>query len=470
MNLTSQIFLIILIACFTGTVSLGFWKLFQPLILKQDPRLVYTTLRFVCLMYMIPFGYLAVRLTWRGYLRSESIWKPNFEMVGEMDLIFGTAGIIWLFFLFKNIADRVRELIRWRVIFRYKVLVSDEQVLTVFLKVRNMLHIRRKVGLYYSNSIKSPMVIGVFRYQILLPVGHYSNEELTVIFCHELVHCKHNDPFFKICSIYIGALQHMTSDARSMLGWLNEWSECACDASVVWALRDEITPRHYFEVIVDLMERMPVNSGQDYVFSTLYESQQSLERRIEYMKKYMNAGRKARISAFVLSFLFVLTTMTTTYAATSEVAGVHDQLYQGVEDKLGEISESAELEEVFVPASENHDYSKIEYAKPDISPVAPLLDAGEMVTFNWTVEPGTRFCSGKFKVTSGQKIMISASTAPNTQTCWIGIMDPKNNVRYVEGKGALSHSFSISETGKYRVFVQNRGTKNVTAGGGYYFQ
>lgn len=47
MNLISQIFLIILIACFTGTVSLGFWRVFQPLLLKRDPRLVYATLRFV---------------------------------------------------------------------------------------------------------------------------------------------------------------------------------------------------------------------------------------------------------------------------------------------------------------------------------------------------------------------------------------------------------------------------------------
>lgn len=162
--------------------------------------------------------------------------------------------------------------------------------------------------------------------------------------------------------------------------------------------------------------------------------------------------------------------MTTTYAASYGVAGVHDELYQESEPTQGEVSEAPELEEVFVPASENHDYSRIKYAKPDLSPVAPILNANETVTFNWTVEPGTRFCSGKFKVKSGQKIMLAATTSPNTQTCWIGIMDPHNNVRYVEGKGSLSHSFSVSETGKYRVFVQNRGTKNVTAGGSYYFQ
>lgn len=470
MNLISQIFLIILIACFTGTVSLGFWKLFRPLLLKLDPRLIYVTLRFVCMMYIVPFGYLIVRLTWLGYMRADGIWKPNFEMAGDMDLVFGIAGIIWLIFLIKNVADGVIEFIRWKRLCRYRIPVADEQVLAEFSKVKNMLHIHRKIGLYYSNSIQSPMVTGVFQYNILLPKDHYSKEELTVIFCHELVHCKHNDPLFKICSIYIGAMQHMTSGAKHILSWINEWSECACDASAVCALRDVTTPKRYFEVIVDLMERMPEDSKPDYIFSTLYESQQSLERRIEYMKKYVKARRGAKISAFALSFLFVVTSMTTTYAASYGVAGVHDELYQEAEGTQGELSETPELKEVFVPASENNDYSRIKYAKPDLSPVAPILSSGEMATFNWTVEPGTRYCSGKFKVTSGQKIALSASIAPGTQTCWIGIMDPHNNVRYVEGKSALSHTFSISETGKYRVFVQNRGTKNVTSSGSYYFQ
>lgn len=134
MNLISQIFLIILIACFTGTVSLGFWRVFQPLLLKRDPRLVYATLRFVCMMYIVPFGYLIVRLTWRGYLRADGIWKPNFEMAGDMDLVFGIAGIIWLIFLIKNVADGVIEFIRWKRLCRYRIPVADEQVLAEFGK------------------------------------------------------------------------------------------------------------------------------------------------------------------------------------------------------------------------------------------------------------------------------------------------------------------------------------------------
>lgn len=132
------------------------------------------------------------------------------------------------------------------------------------------------------------------------------------------------------------------------------------------------------------------------------------------MKKYVKAKRGARISAFVLSFLFVVTSMTTTYAASYGAAGVHDELYQESEPMQGELSSEMKLEEVYVSASEDNDYSRIKYAKPDLNPVAPSLNANETVSFNWTVEPGTRFCSGKFKVSSGQKIVISASTSPST--------------------------------------------------------
>lgn len=45
-------------------------------------------------------------------MRADGIWKPNFEMAGDMDLVFGIAGIIWLIFLIKNVADGVIEFIR----------------------------------------------------------------------------------------------------------------------------------------------------------------------------------------------------------------------------------------------------------------------------------------------------------------------------------------------------------------------
>lgn len=61
---------------------------------------------------------------------------------------------------------------------------------------------------------------------------------------------------------------------------------------------------------------------------------------------------------------------------------MHDELYQEAEATQGESLETPELEEVFVPASENNDYSRIKYAKPDLSPVAPILSSGEMATFN----------------------------------------------------------------------------------------
>lgn len=92
-----------------------------------------------------------------------------------------------------------------------------------------------------------------------------------------------------------------------------------------------------------------------------------------------------------------------------------------------------------------------------------------MASFNWSVSPGTRMVSNQFWVTKGQTIHVAATAIPDNSTFWIGIMDGLNNARYVEGTGNLSHGFSITSSGHYRVFVQNRSSVQITAGGTYYF-
>jgi len=58
--------------------------------------------------------------------------------------------------------------------------------------------IRRKVSLWYSNSISTPMTFGFFKPVILLPVALLNNlslEETETLIIHELTHIKNNDYF-----------------------------------------------------------------------------------------------------------------------------------------------------------------------------------------------------------------------------------------------------------------------------------
>ena len=186
------------------------------------------------------------------------------------------------------------------------------------------------------------------------------------------------------------------------------------------------------------------------------------------MKRYGNVKQKLNGAAIALAAVFVLTNVTTVYAAGSQVAKVHDVLYRSMEPRVEEGNKKIDLKEFVIPAAEDHSYQRIEYQDTVQETAEDRMSENELVSFNWTVVPDTRTASKTFYVKEGQSIGMTASAVPANTTFWIGIMDPKNSVRYVEGKGSLSHSFAVDKSGFYRVFVQNLGTSDITAGGNYY--
>ena len=161
--------------------------------------------------------------------------------------------------------------------------------------------------------------------------------------------------------------------------------------------------------------------------------------------------------------------VTPIYAAGSEAANVHDDIYQNVEALTADGSEENVLEEQQILGVMDRSYDTLEYAYPELEVISPLLSANEQVAFNWSVSPGTRMVTNQFWVTKGQTIHVAATSTPDSSKFWIGIMDGLNNARYVEGSGNLSHGFSITSSGHYRVFVQNKSSVQINAVGSYYF-
>ncbi len=65
-------------------------------------------------------------------------------------------------------------------------------------------------------------------------------------------------------------------------------------------------------------------------------------------------------------------------------------------------------------------------------------------------------------ITDFGNIDASVVIRPSDKKCWLGIMNDTGTARYVEGTGILSHTFKITETCRYRVFVQNNFTDGTT--------
>ena len=82
-------------------------------------------------------------------------------------------------------------------------------------------------------------------------------------------------------------------------------------------------------------------------------------------------------------------------------------------------------------------------------------------------------CEGKcaektpeFDAKAGGSITVTA-VAPADKYVNVGIIEPDGTKRYVQEKGDIYHKFALDQTGKYRVFVENKNAKAVDVEGSY---
>ncbi len=90
-------------------------------------------------------------------------------------------------------------------------------------------------------------------------------------------------------------------------------------------------------------------------------------------------------------------------------------------------------------------------------------DRANSRTLNVTVAAARRQTTAYFSVSSGSSIQINATLSKSGN---VGIIDADGYVRYVTGT-RINHSFSISKSNAYCVFVQNLNSVSITATGSY---
>lgn len=449
------------------------WRLFRRLFFKCDSSLLYMTLRFVCILYVIPVGYTLIQLTQRnGYLQSDGFWQLNFMPTRQLHVLVLVMAVAWLCLSVRFITLYAKGSRHLRKVCQNQVPEDSQPVLEEFHRVCEKLKIRKNLRLYRCENLPSPMIRGIWKPYIMIPDQKYGQEQLAVIFYHELTHYKSHDIVYKLCCVYVGVLQHQNASANRLLDFMHEWSEFDCDRRAITAMKDERTAGRYFEMIMEMTRDRIHKPDEEHIFSMLSYDQQSLERRIDYMRKYNETKRVAKGVTAIMTFAFAMLSVSTAYAAGTGAAEAHDYLYRSTEQVVGEsLAADQELEEHFLSGAMDNTYSDLVYEGNSIQTYGLFdpIEENEIISFEWLISPDVRHVSEKLKLVEGQKVAVSCSVVPASITCWIGIMNSAGDVRFVQGSGALAHEFEIYEDDSYRVLVQNRGLSTITASGSFFY-
>ena len=121
-------------------------------------------------------------------------------------------------------------------------------------ELKSSMHVRGNIEIRVTESINSPITMGVIKPVIFLPKHMYDEKELNFMLAHELNHIKRKDMFLTIIC-YIILMLNLYNPVAYYL--LYEWKrvvELACDEKVMECMSEE-ERKKYGLLLVDMAEK-----------------------------------------------------------------------------------------------------------------------------------------------------------------------------------------------------------------------
>lgn len=171
--------------------------------------------------------------------------------------------------------------------------LTDYQTILLFNELRSKLGIHKRVGLYSLKKIRTPMLIGLWRPRVLLPSEQYSQDELTFILAHELIHCKNMDLAFKWAGEIIRCIHWFNPLVYFVVNSIGRDCELCCDERVVCITGDKT---EYGNTLIKMAGKsnrlvLPAN--------TMWESRKNMRKRIVNLTLINHLPRFKKISSVI---------------------------------------------------------------------------------------------------------------------------------------------------------------------------
>lgn len=435
----------------TGVAAYLIWRLTVRLWKGRcSVRYLHRGLQGVILCFCVPVAYTLVYLHFRDL---DGSWNGNF-MNGTgflMKAAFGTAAV-WLLGAFVSAVRCGRELYRERPV--KSAVVSEEQSeVRVLRQLGKIMGIRRRIPVCRGERL-TPAIGGFFRTRLYLGTEPLEEEELRIIFRHELYHYRHGDIWIRRLLLLL-----------RIFCWFCPWFTCGKISEEYRRLSEDYVDeevcreedmgryiRTLLKTALQGAEKMHLTQV------TAAENRCDVLRRIENMKNLHNKKNMTRTMAAVWTIACLLMGSTTVYAAGAGVIEGYEALYKAT---VLEVEEQV-IEDQYIEYWEEPDESWV-------AEEGEVMDDGRSsrVPFEWTVEANASKKTPSFEMSSGGYITVDVSVEPTDLNVRAGIIEPDGEKRYITGSDTIHHSFSLDQSGGYMVFVENLNSVKVSVEGYY---
>lgn len=457
-------FFVIILNTVTGTVAYLLCKLLTRIAEKAGAiRVIYPMYRLVLIFYTIPFGWIYIYIkcnrVYGSYGIGDSFFgTPIIFWIIQIALIIWLIGMVWV--IVRKLKDSYEERKAHELKMKNNMPFRADEYRAMLSRMYP--HRNWKRTQFCTNFLtRSPVVVGKFSPVIIIPERKYSEFQIQVILMHEGMHIVRLDNLAKQISSVLIYINWFNPYLKSYTKELDEWADIACDISVCKRFLGGNSKEYYIALMA------AKTSGHSVVnpfVSHLNKSNESIKRRMMYMKKWKDSRSKRFVSAILMATL-IMGSSVTAFAASSQVADQQNDVYRETRDVEPTIETNSvtSLEQYELPADQV-DEEKWENAVVfDEALLEPLT---VQKNFSWTV-PAQNFArSAGFIKQKGSSIVVSCYIYSDLNH-WVGIRRPNGSMLYVVGTHQVASTFKCETTGTYYVFVENRGRVDIKASGYY---
>ena len=293
----------------------------------------------------IPFRFIGLPqiFSWLGSLRSspssgagtniagtaEAVTTENTNWMNDFTLSVNSetpsiAGYIllgiWIVGILAMIILVVKSSLRLHTLEKSALPLQNPEVRRLYYRCLEEMGIHRNIPIYSTAFLKSPIIVGLLKPCIYLPIhliSDYNESDMRYILLHELQHYKHKDAIANYLMNFAGVLYWFNPFVWFALREMRNDREVACDTSVLKMLEED-DYEDYGNTLINFIEKV---SFSPFPFAAnLSGNMKQMKRRIINIASYEKptfCKKLKGMTAFILTTVLImgLTPFISTYAA-----------------------------------------------------------------------------------------------------------------------------------------------------------
>lgn len=449
MNLPVNVCLVLLCTTTSGTILVGCWCFIAWIFDRlEKPGGILYTFQVIQVFFLIPFGMLFLILL-EKYFR----FYHGYLFLASKTMIFACniLAVAWVIGFGIRVGCLARDYLRQNR-FNKTLFPCEREQEEVFLRICGKFGIKEgRISLCRSYKAITPFITGAVHPKVVLPVAEYGEQQLEVIFTHELSHFVQGDLWIKGTNNLIACIHFFNPFVYLLKKRIVLWSEFTCDCRSVESLG---YVRQYFDTITALMTDDEPDTMQA---SGLFEGKKELDWRISHMVKHCNGRKISARKAWAMGITTALLSMALVFQTTAYAAELSVDAFVNTQDAQEETAVSSSDVEYTMTGHPDTPGQHM-----DINPFVRGLS-----TYSWTVYANSWLDTDSFYVADGGSITISGNLDPTDQTIRVGIINSSGVIRYINATCTFAHTFAITESGNYRIYMENLNSVDVKAAGSY---